>query len=142
MNGRTSGADMQLYVGNLPYSATEPEIRQLFEQCGAVQSVKLVMDRETGRPKGFGFIEMDDTSAQAAIQKLNGTDFGGRPLRVNEARERGERGPGGGGGGGYGGGGYGGGGGGGGRGGYGGGGRGGGGGGRGGAGGGGRSERY
>jgi cold-inducible RNA-binding protein len=89
----------QLYVGNLPYSVSESEVGELFEQCGPVLSVKLVMDRETGRPKGFGFVEMEDAPAAAAIQKLNGTEIGGRALRVNEARERGER-PGGGGGGG------------------------------------------
>jgi RNA recognition motif-containing protein len=86
---------MQLYVGNLPYSATEAEVRALFEQCGTVLSIKLVMDRDTGQPKGFGFVEMEDAAAQAAMQKLNGADCGGRPMRVNEAHERGAGGRGG-----------------------------------------------
>jgi RNA recognition motif-containing protein len=77
-----------IYVGNLPFSATEIDVRQLFEQHGAVQSVKLVNDRETGRPRGFGFVEMSATDAQTAIQHLNAFNMGGRPLRVNEARER------------------------------------------------------
>ena len=77
-----------IYVGNLPFSATETDVRSLFEQHGAVQSVKLVNDRETGRPRGFGFVEMSSSDAQTAIQHMNGFDMGGRPLRVNEARER------------------------------------------------------
>ncbi|HET7921129.1 MAG TPA: RNA-binding protein [Gammaproteobacteria bacterium] len=77
-----------IYVGNLPFTASEEEIRSKFEQFGAVQSVKLISDRETGRPRGFGFVEMDQGSAQKAIQELNGKDMGGRPLRVNEAQER------------------------------------------------------
>jgi len=81
----------KLYVGNLPFSATEEEVRELFEKHGAVHSVRLISDRETGRPRGFGFVEMDDTEADAAMAALNGTDFGGRSLRVNEARERDER---------------------------------------------------
>ena len=68
-----------IYVGNLPFSASEDEIRQKFEQFGAVHSVKLISDRETGRPRGFGFVEMDQSSAQAAIRELNGKDMGGRP---------------------------------------------------------------
>ena len=96
-----------IYVGNLPFSATEDEIRQLFEQYGKVESVKLINDRETGRPRGFSFVEMPASDAQNAIAKTNGFSMGGRPLRVNEAQER-PRGPrpgGGGGGGGFGGGG-------------------------------------
>lgn len=77
-----------IYVGNLPFSATEAEVRKLFEQHGTVDSVKLVNDRETGRPRGFGFVDMPTTDAQTAIQHTNGLDMGGRPLRVNEARER------------------------------------------------------
>lgn len=77
-----------IYVGNLPFSATEAEVRSLFEQHGTVQSVKLVNDRETGRPRGFGFVEMPPADAQKAIQHTNGFQMGGRPLRVNEARER------------------------------------------------------
>jgi RNA recognition motif-containing protein len=91
-----------IYVGNLPFSATEAEVRSLFEQHGAVQSVKMVNDRETGRPRGFGFVDMSPSDAQKAIGALNGFDMGGRPLRINEAREREARPPrqGGGGGGG------------------------------------------
>jgi RNA recognition motif-containing protein len=89
-----------LYVGNLPFSATEAEIRSLFEQHGKVDSVKIINDRETGKPRGFAFVDMSSTEAQAAIQKLNGFQMNGRPLRVNEARERAPRGPGGGAGGG------------------------------------------
>jgi RNA recognition motif-containing protein len=77
-----------IYVGNLPFSATEEELRTLFEQHGAVHSVKLISDRETGRPRGFGFVEMDPAPAAQAIERLNGTDMGGRPLRINEAQER------------------------------------------------------
>jgi RNA recognition motif-containing protein len=80
----------KLYVGNLPFSATEDTIRDLFSQYGTVHSVRLISDRDTGRPRGFGFVEMD--GAQEAIQALNGQDFGGRALRVNEAREREDRG--------------------------------------------------
>ena len=93
----------KIYVGNLPYSATEDEVRGLFSEFGEVQSVNLINDRETGRPRGFGFVEMDDDAALAAIQALDGRDNGGRPMRVNEARpRRNEGGGGGGGGGGYG----------------------------------------
>ena len=96
-----------IYVGNLPFSATEDEVRSLFENYGKVESAKIIMDRETGRPRGFAFVEMDSADAQNAIAQTNGRDMGGRPLRVNEAQER-PRGPrpgGGGGRGGYGGGG-------------------------------------
>ena len=97
---------MKIYDGNLPFSATEAEVREQFEAHGAVHSVSLISDRETGRPRGFGFVEMDDDAAQAAISALNGFDMGGRDLRVNEAQERPRGGGGGGGGrGGYGGGG-------------------------------------
>ena len=94
----------KLYVGNLPFSATETEINELFSKHGTVHSVALINDRETGRPRGFGFVEMDDEAATAAISALNGQEMGGRDLRVNEAQDRPKRG-GGGGGGGYGGGG-------------------------------------
>ncbi|MDR7423220.1 MAG: RNA-binding protein [Armatimonadota bacterium] len=118
----------RLYVGNLAFSATEMDLRDLFAQFGTVADAKLVTDRETGRPRGFAFVEMStDEEAGNAISSLDGNDFQGRPLRVNEAQER----SGGRGGGGWGGGGGGGRGGGGGWGGGGGGGRGGGGGGRG-----------
>lgn len=90
---------MKLYVGNLPFSATEAEIREVFSQYGEVGEVTLITDRETGRPRGFGFVEMrDDNGGREAIGALDGNDFGGRSLKVNEARPRTER-PGGGGGG-------------------------------------------
>ena len=88
-----------IYVGNLPFSATEQDIKVLFERHGKVDSVKLINDRETGKPRGFGFVEMGSTEAQAAIQGLNGYQMNGRPLRVNEAQERTGGGGGGGGGG-------------------------------------------
>ena len=91
----------KLYVGNLPFSATEDSVRALFAAHGNVDSVALVNDRETGRPRGFGFVEMASADAQKAMQSLNGQDFGGRPLKVNEAQDK-PRGGGGGGGGGYG----------------------------------------
>ena len=78
----------KLYIGNLPFTATEDEIRELFGQHGTVHSVALINDRETGRPRGFGFVEMDADAANAAIEGLNNKDFGGRDLNVNEARER------------------------------------------------------
>jgi RNA recognition motif-containing protein len=87
-----------VYVGNLPFSATEAEIRSLFEQHGQVESVKIVTDRDTGRPRGFGFVDMPADDAQNAIQHMNGFEMNGRPLRVNEARERAPRPPRGGGG--------------------------------------------
>jgi RNA recognition motif-containing protein len=90
----------KIYVGNLPFTATESDVRALFEAHGAVQSVALINDRETGRPRGFGFVEMSSSDAQRAIQSLNGKDMGGRPLRINEAQERQGGGGGGGGGGG------------------------------------------
>lgn len=77
----------KLYVGNLPYSATESDLTEKFSACGRVESAKLIIDRDTGRSKGFGFIEMStDSEAQAAIDALNGTDYDGRPLKVNEAK--------------------------------------------------------
>ena len=94
----------KIYVGNLPFTADEAAVRQLFEQHGKVESVALINDRDTGRPRGFGFVEMASSDAARAIQSLNGQNMGGRPLRVNEAQDRppggGGRGPGGGGGGG------------------------------------------
>jgi RNA recognition motif-containing protein len=77
----------KIYVGNLPFSANESEVRDLFSQHGTVESVSLITDRETGRPRGFGFVEMSRADATRAIQSLNGKDMGGRPLRVNEAQE-------------------------------------------------------
>lgn len=77
-----------IYVGNLAFSTTESEVRTLFEEFGTVHEVKMITDRGTGRFRGFGFVEMDDKEADAAISKLDGVDFSGRTLRVNEARER------------------------------------------------------
>ncbi len=88
----------KLYVGNIPFSATEDELRSLFEQHGSVESINVITDRETGRPRGFAFVEMDASAADAAMQALDGKDMGGRSLRVNEANERGAGGGGGGGG--------------------------------------------
>ena len=82
-----------LYVGNLPWSATEEEVRNLFATHGNVSSVKLISDRETGRARGFGFVEMDDSDASSAVEALDGTSFGGRTLRVNEAQPRAPRQP-------------------------------------------------
>ena len=92
---------MRLYVGNLAYSVTNESLEALFAQFGAVKSAQVIMDRDTGRSKGFGFVEMaDDNAARDAIKALNETQHDGRPLTVNEARPREERGGGGGGGGG------------------------------------------
>ena len=81
-----------IYVGNLPWSATEEQIQDLFANYGTVHSVKLITDRETGRARGFGFVEMDDVEASAAIEALDNSSFGGRTLRVNEARPKDVRG--------------------------------------------------
>jgi RNA recognition motif-containing protein len=92
----------KLYVGNLPYSATESTLSEKFAASGTVESCKLITDRDTGQSKGFAFIEMaSNPEAQAAIDSLNGTDFDGRPMKVNEAKPQEKRS----GGGGYGGGG-------------------------------------
>jgi len=80
-----------IYVGNLPWSATEEQVQNLFAEYGAVLSVKLVNDRETGRARGFGFVEMEDADAAKAIEALEGSSFGGRTLRVNEAKPRAPR---------------------------------------------------
>jgi RNA recognition motif-containing protein len=77
-----------IYVGNLPFNATEQDVQSLFAQHGTVEAVKLINDRETGRPRGFGFVDMPPSEAQAAIQALNGFQMNGRALRVNEAQER------------------------------------------------------
>ena len=79
---------MNIYVGNLPFKTNEEAIRQLFEQYGEVLSVKLITDRDTGRKKGFGFVEMDDDAGAAAIQNLNDSELDGRNIKVNEARDR------------------------------------------------------
>ena len=87
----------KLYVGNLSYSVTNATLEQLFAQFGAVRSAEVIQDRDTGRSKGFGFVEMtDDTAAQAAITGLHEKEHDGRPLIVNEARPREDRGGGGG----------------------------------------------
>jgi RNA recognition motif-containing protein len=78
----------KLYVGNLPFSANEDAVRALFAEYGAVQALSLVNDRQTGTPRGFGFVKMSSDDATKAMQGLNGKDFGGRPMKVNEAQER------------------------------------------------------
>jgi RNA recognition motif-containing protein len=79
----------KLYVGNLPFSATEDELREVFERHGKVDSVSVITDRETGRARGFGFVEMADASAASdAIRALDGTQMGGRALKVNEAQDK------------------------------------------------------
>ncbi|MBO4296794.1 MAG: RNA-binding protein [Desulfovibrio sp.] len=82
-----------IYVGNLPWSATEEQVQALFAEYGKVLSVKLISDRETGRARGFGFVEMEDADALKAIEALDNQDFGGRTLRVNEAKPRAPRPP-------------------------------------------------
>ena len=81
-------SNKRLYVGNLPFDTTTEDVRTAFEAYGTVHEVTLVTDRDTGRPRGFGFVEMDPQSASAAIEGLNNKEFGGRDLNVNEARER------------------------------------------------------
>jgi RNA recognition motif-containing protein len=78
----------KLFVGNLPFSATEQSVRALFEPHGTIQSLALINDRDTGRPRGFGFIEMSNADASKAMQALNGKDFEGRALKVNEAQSK------------------------------------------------------
>ncbi len=91
----------KLYVGNLPYSADQQTLQDTFSQCGTVESVNVIMDRDTGQSKGFAFVEMSsDSEAQKAIQELNGTSIDGREIKVNEAKPKAPRGGGGGGGGG------------------------------------------
>lgn len=82
----------KIYVGNLPFTATDDEIRELFEEYGVVQSVDIITDRDTGRPRGFAFVEMEN-GADEAIQALNQKELGGRQLNVNEARPRQDRRP-------------------------------------------------
>jgi len=84
----------KLYVGNLPFTATEDSVRTLFSAHGTVEKVSLITDRDTGRPRGFGFVEMSNADASRAIQALNGRDFEGRALKVSEAQDR-DRSPGG-----------------------------------------------
>ena len=78
----------KLYVGNLPFTATEEAVRALFAPHGSVDKVSLINDRDTGRPRGFGFVEMSNADASRAMQALNGTDFEGRALKINEAQDR------------------------------------------------------
>lgn len=78
----------KLYVGNLPFAATDQAVRALFEKHGTVEKVSLISDRDTGRPRGFGFVEMSNADAARAMQALDGTDFEGRTLKVNEAQDR------------------------------------------------------
>ena len=83
---------MNIYVGNIPFTATADDVRRLFEPYGAVEQVKLIMDRDTGRSRGFGFVAMPDPGeAKTAIEALHSADFSGRSLRVNEARPRQQR---------------------------------------------------
>ena len=82
---------MKLYVGNLPYNTTEDDLRTLFSNYGSVTSVAIITDRDTGRSKGFAFVEMSNEDADKAITQLNGTEVNGRTLTVNEARPREER---------------------------------------------------
>ena len=79
---------MKLFVGNLPFTATDEAVRALFSQHGTVEKVSLITDRDTGRPRGFGFVEMSKDDASRAMQALNGADCDGRSLTVNEAQER------------------------------------------------------
>ena len=88
----------KLYVGNLPFTATDESVRALFSQHGTVEKISLITDRDTGRPRGFGFVEMSNADASRAMQALNGVDFEGRSLKVTEAQDRqrsggGNRGP-------------------------------------------------
>ncbi len=78
----------KIYVGNLPFSATEESLRALFAAHGTVEKISLITDRDTGKPRGFGFVEMSNSDASRAMQALNGQDFEGRALRINEAQER------------------------------------------------------
>ena len=83
---------MNIYVGNMPYSMTDEEVKELFGAHGTVDAVRIVMDRDSGRPKGFAFVEMNNAAeAKAAIEAINGSEVGGRSLVVNEARPREDR---------------------------------------------------
>src|SRR5246500_5732513 len=84
----STAAVTKLYVGNLPFTTTDEAVRALFSKHGSVEKVTLITDRETGRPRGFGFVEMSNADAARAMQALNGADFDGRPLKVNEAQDR------------------------------------------------------
>ncbi len=101
MHAARNEALKKLYVGNLPFTTTEEDLREMFEQHGSTVSVRVITDRETGRSRGFGFVEFEEEgNAQKALDALNGMDMGGRSLRVNEAQDRQGGGRGGGGGGG------------------------------------------
>jgi RNA recognition motif-containing protein len=78
----------KLYVGNLPFTVTEDAVRTLFTPHGTVEKISLISDRDTGRPRGFGFVEMSNADASRAMQALNGQDFNGRPLKINEAQDK------------------------------------------------------
>ena len=78
----------KLYVGNLPFTATDEAVRTLFSKHGTVEKVSLISDRDTGRPRGFGFVEMSNADASRAMQALNGKDFDGRALKINEAQDK------------------------------------------------------
>jgi RNA recognition motif-containing protein len=78
----------KIYVGNLPFTATDEAVRALFSPHGTVEKVSMITDRDTGRPRGFGFVEMSSADAARAMEALNGTDYGGRALKVNEAQDR------------------------------------------------------
>lgn len=78
----------KLFIGNLPFSATEQSVRALFEPHGTIDSLALIKDRDTGQPRGFGFVEMSNSDASKAMQALNGKDFEGRALKVNEAQSK------------------------------------------------------
>ena len=78
----------KLYVGNLPWSVDDAELESMFSGLGTVHSARVITDRESGRSRGFGFVELDDEAASKAIEELNGNDVGGRPLRVNEANDK------------------------------------------------------
>ncbi len=78
----------KLYVGNLPFTATEEAVRNLFAPHGTIEKLSLINDRDPGQPRGFGFVEMSNADASRAMQALNGMDFGGRPLKVNEAQDK------------------------------------------------------
>jgi RNA recognition motif-containing protein len=79
----------KLYVGNLPWSVDDGELESMFSAMGTVHSARVITDRESGRSRGFGFVELDDDVASKAVEELNGSEIGGRPLRVNEANDRG-----------------------------------------------------
>ena len=83
----------KLFIGGLPYSTSNERLREIFAECGTVESAVIVTDRETGRSRGFGFVEMANDAGARAIEELDGRDYNGRNLKVNEARPREERGP-------------------------------------------------